>query len=661
MEIATGGALHRPYNIIFNFQLSIFNYKNIEFLFYLCYILKLVKISTKERDAIMAVQENIRNIAIIAHVDHGKTTLVDEMLKQGGIYRENQATVERVMDSGDLERERGITILAKNTAVQYKDYKINIVDTPGHADFGGEVERILKMVNGVILLVDAAEGPMPQTRFVLGKALELGHKVIVAVNKVDKPDARVHEVVDEVLELLLDLDATDDQFNSPTVFCSGRQGTASYSPDELGTDLIPLFDTIVDYIPAPSGSKDEPLQLLVSSIDYNEYVGRIAVGRVERGTIKVNQEVTICDFHDPELKTKGKVVALYEYSGLGKTPITEASAGEIVALSGMADITIGRTLCAPDAIEPLPFVKISDPTIEMTFAVNDSPFAGKEGKFVTSRNLRDRLEKELLKDVSLHVTEEGTDSFNVAGRGEMHLSILMETMRREGYEFSVSTPRVLTKEIDGKLCEPIERMVADVPEECMGAVIEKMGRRKADLLSMTPMGSRYRLEFLVPSRGLFGYRSEFLTDTRGEGIMSSVLDSYAPMKGEIERRLTGSLIAHESGEAVAYGLGAAQERGALFIGAGTPVYAGMVVGICSRNEDMTVNVCKRKQLTNMRASGSDDAIRLITPKVMSLEQCLEFLADDELLECTPKSLRIRKRQLDHAIRMRELMKRRNQE
>ena len=609
----------------------------------------------------MAVQEKIRNIAIIAHVDHGKTTLVDEMLKQGGIYRENQEVVERVMDSGDLERERGITILAKNTAVQYKDYKINIVDTPGHADFGGEVERILKMVNGVILLVDAAEGPMPQTRFVLGKALELGHKVIVAVNKVDKPDARVHEVVDEVLELLLELDATDDQFNSPTVFCSGRQGVASYSPDELGADLIPLFDTIVDYIPAPTGEKDAPLQLLVSSIDYNEYVGRIAVGRVERGTIKVNQEVTICDFHDPQLKAKGKVVALYEYSGLGKTPIQEAFAGEIVALSGMADITIGRTLCAPDAIEPLPFVKISDPTIEMTFAVNDSPFAGKEGKFVTSRNLRDRLEKELLKDVSLHVTEEGTDSFNVAGRGEMHLSILMETMRREGYEFSVSTPRVLTKEVDGKLCEPIERMVADVPEECMGAVIEKMGRRKADLLSMTPMGSRYRLEFLVPSRGLFGYRSEFLTDTRGEGIMSSVLESYAPMKGEIERRLTGSLIAHESGEAVAYGLGAAQERGALFIGAGTPVYAGMVVGICSRNEDMTVNVCKRKQLTNMRASGSDDAIRLITPKVLSLEQCLEFLADDELLECTPKSLRIRKRILDHSIRMRELMKRRNQE
>ena len=608
----------------------------------------------------MASQDKIRNIAIIAHVDHGKTTLVDEMLKQGGIYRENQATVERVMDSGDLERERGITILAKNTSVHYKDYKINIVDTPGHADFGGEVERILKMVNGVILLVDAAEGPMPQTRFVLQKALELGHKVIVAVNKVDKPDARVHEVMDEVLELLLDLDATDEQFNSPTIFCSGRQGTASYSPDEMGTDLKPLFETIIQYIDAPKGDPNAPLQMLVSSIDYNEYVGRIAIGRVEQGTIKVNQDVVICDYHDPLVKTKGKVVALYTFDGLGKAPVQEASAGEIVALSGMADITIGRTLCAPEAVEPLPFVKISDPTIEMTFAVNDSPFAGKEGKFVTSRNLRERLEKELLKDVSLHVTEQGTDAFNVAGRGEMHLSILMETMRREGYEFSVSTPRVLTKEIDGKTCEPIERMVADVPEECMGSVIEKMGRRKGDLVSMTPMGSRYRLEFLVPSRGLFGYRNEFLTDTRGEGIMSSVLDSYAPMKGEIERRLTGSLVAFETGEAVAYGLAAAQERGILFITPGTPVYAGMVIGICSRNEDMTVNVCKRKQLTNMRAAGSDEATRLTPPKNMSLEQCLEFLADDELLECTPKSLRIRKRELDHATRMRELMKKRNQ-
>ena len=609
----------------------------------------------------MPSQDKIRNIAIIAHVDHGKTTLVDEMLKQGGIYRENQATVDRVMDSGDLERERGITILAKNTSVHYKDYKINIVDTPGHADFGGEVERILKMVNGVILLVDAAEGPMPQTRFVLQKALELGHKVIVAVNKVDKPDARVHEVMDEVLELLLDLDATDEQFNSPTIFCSGRQGTASYSPDEMGTDLKPLFETIIQYIDAPQGDANAPLQMLVSSIDYNEYVGRIAVGRVEQGVIKVNQDVVICDYHDPSVKTKGKVVALYTFDGLGKTPIQEASAGEIVALSGMADITIGRTLCAPEAVEPLPFVKISDPTIEMTFAVNDSPFAGKEGKFVTSRNLRDRLERELLKDVSLHVSEQGTDAFNVAGRGEMHLSILMETMRREGYEFSVSTPRVLTKEIDGKVCEPIERMVADVPEECMGSVIEKMGRRKGDLVSMTPMGSRYRLEFLVPSRGLFGYRNEFLTDTRGEGIMSSVLDSYAPMKGEIERRLTGSLVAFETGEAVAYGLAAAQERGQLFITPGTPVYAGMVIGVCSRNEDMTVNVCKRKQLTNMRAAGSDEATRLTPPRNMSLEQCLEFLADDELLECTPKSLRIRKRELDHAARMRDLMKKRAKE
>ena len=606
----------------------------------------------------MAQQENIRNIAIIAHVDHGKTTLVDQMLKQGGIYRENQATVERVMDSGDLERERGITILAKNTAVHYKGTKINIVDTPGHADFGGEVERILKMVNGVLLLVDAAEGPMPQTRFVLQKALELGHKVIVVVNKVDRPDARVHEVMDEVLELLLDLDATDEQFDSPTVFCSARQGIASYGPDQLGTDLTPLFETIVNYIPAPTGDAQAPLQVLVSSIDYNEYVGRIGIGRIERGTVKVNQEVTICDYHDPDVRQKGKIVALYEFDGLGKAPVQEASAGEIVAFSGMADITIGRTLCAPEAVEPLPFVKISDPTIEMTFSVNDSPFAGREGKYVTSRNLRDRLMRELLKDVSLHVTEQGTDAFNVAGRGEMHLSILMETMRREGYEFAVSTPRVLTKEIDGKLCEPIERLVCDVPDGTMGAVIEKIGQRKGDLVSMNPVGSRYRLEFLVPSRGLFGYRNEFLTDTRGEGIMSSVLDSYAPMKGDITRRLTGSLVAFETGEASSYGLFNAQERGQLFIGPGTEVYAGMVVGICSRNEDMTVNICKKKQLTNMRAAGSDEALRLTTPRVFSLEQCLEFLADDELLECTPKSLRIRKRVLDHATRMREIMKKR---
>ena len=600
----------------------------------------------------MVPQDKIRNIAIIAHVDHGKTTLVDEMLKQGGIYRENQATVERVMDSGDLERERGITILAKNTSVHYKDYKINIVDTPGHADFGGEVERILKMVNGVILLVDAAEGPMPQTRFVLQKALELGHKVIVAVNKIDKPDARVHEVMDEVLELLLDLNATDEQFNSPTVFCSGRQGTASYSPDEAGTDLTPLFETIVNYIPAPEGDDTAPLQLLVSSIDYNDYVGRIAVGRVERGTIKVNQEVTICDFHDANVKTKGKVVALYEFDGLSKNPVQEAHAGEIVALSGMADITIGRTLCAPECVEPLPFVKISDPTIEMTFAVNDSPFAGKEGKFVTSRNLRDRLERELLKDVSLHVTEQGTDSFNVAGRGEMHLSILMETMRREGYEFSVSTPRVLTKEVDGKVCEPIERMVADVPEECMGSVIEKMGKRKGDLLGMTPMGSRYRLEFLVPSRGLFGYRNEFLTDTCGEGIMGSVFAEYQEYKGKITNRESGSLVAWESGVAVTYGLFNAQERGRLFIKPGTKVYEGMIVGMNPKHEDVSVNVCKKKQMTNMRASGADESLRLVPPMELSLEQCLEFMADDELLEITPQNLRLRKKILSRTERLR---------
>ena len=604
-------------------------------------------------------QKNIRNIAIIAHVDHGKTTLVDEMLKQSGIYRENQTVVDRVMDSGDLERERGITILAKNTAVHYKGTQINIVDTPGHADFGGEVERILKMVNGVILLVDAAEGPMPQTRFVLQKALELGHKVIVVINKIDRLDARIEEVMDEVLELLLDLNATEEQFDSPTLFCSARQGVASYGPTEPGVNLDPLFKTIVDYIPAPTGDPKAPLQMLVSSIDYNDYVGRIGIGRIERGTIRQNQEVSICDYHDPSHSAKGKVVALYEFDGLTKKPITEASAGEIVAFSGMADITIGRTVCAPELPEPLPFVKISDPTIEMTFSVNDSPFAGREGKYVTSRNLRDRLNRELLKDVSLHVTEQGTDAFNVAGRGEMHLSILIETMRREGYEFQVSTPRVLTKVIDGKVCEPIERMVADVPESSMGSVIEKMGRRKGDLLSMTPVGSRYRLEFLVPSRGLFGYRSEFLTDTRGEGIMSSVLDSYAPLKGEIERRKTGSLIAFETGEACTYGLYNAQERGQLFIEPGVEVYAGMVVGICSRNEDMTVNVCKKKQLTNMRAAGADDALRLTSPRVLSLEQCLEFLADDELLEVTPKNLRIRKRELDHSARMRQLMKTRN--
>ena len=600
------------------------------------------------------VQEKIRNIAIIAHVDHGKTTLVDGMLKQGGVYRDNQEVADRVMDSGDLERERGITILAKNTAVSYKDYKINIIDTPGHADFSGEVERILKMVDGVLLLVDAAEGPMPQTRFVLQKALELGHKVIVVGNKIDRPDARIHEVMDEVLELLLDLNATEAQFDSPTIFCSARRGISSYSPDVEGTDFIPLFETIVNYIDPPQGEADGPLQVLVSSIDYNDFVGRIAIGRVERGVIRQNQEVIVCDYHDPSLRQKAKVVALYEFTGLGRKPVDSASAGEIVAFSGISDITIGRTICVPDAVEPLPFVKISEPTMEMTFSVNDSPFAGREGKYVTSRNLRDRLDRELLKDVSLRVTEQGTDAFNVAGRGEMHLSILIETMRREGYEFQVSTPHVLNRTIDGRLCEPIERMVADVPETSVGAVVEKISRRKGDLVSMTPMGSRMRLEFRVPTRGLFGYRNEFLTDTRGEGIMASRLEDYEPVKGEIERRQVGSLVAFETGESITYGLYNAQERGQLFIGAGVPVYAGMVIGTCSRNEDMSVNVCKKKQLTNTRASGSDEALRLSPPRIMSLEQCLEYLADDELLEVTPKNLRIRKRILDHADRMKAI-------
>ena len=600
----------------------------------------------------------LRNVAIIAHVDHGKTTLVDEMLKQGGIYRENQATVERVMDSNDLERERGITILAKNTAVHYKDVKINIVDTPGHADFGGEVERILKMVNGVILLVDAAEGPMPQTRFVLSKALELGHKVIVVVNKVDRPDQRIHEVMDEVLELLLDLNATDEQFESPTLFCSGRQGTASYSPDVPGTDLVPLFETILNYIPAPEADTEAPFQMLVSSIDYNEFVGRIAIGRIERGTVKQNQEIAVCNYHDPDAAPqKAKATALYQFDGLGRVPVTEATAGNIIAMSGIGEITIGDTICAPDAVEPIEFVKISAPTIEMTFSVNDSPFAGKEGKFVTSRQIRERLFRETMKDVSLRVTEtDSTDAFNVAGRGEMSLSILIETMRREGYEFQVSPPRVLYQEIDGKMCEPVERLVVDVPSDSVGAVIEKIGARKGDLLEMTPVGDRMKLEFLVPSRGLFGYRNEFLTDTKGEGIMASVFDSYAPMKGEIQRRNSGSLVSFETGESVTYGLYNAQERGVLFIGAGVPVYAGMVVGETPKQEDISVNICKKKQLTNMRASGSDDALRLTPPRQMSLEQCLEFLADDELLEVTPESLRLRKRLLDHAARMREASK-----
>ena len=604
----------------------------------------------------MMKNEKLRNIAIIAHVDHGKTTLVDEMLKQSGVYRENQAVVERVMDSNDLERERGITILAKNTAIQYQDVKINVVDTPGHADFGGEVERILKMVNGVILLVDAAEGPMPQTRFVLSKALELGHRVIVVVNKIDRPDQRIHEVIDEVLELLLDLDATEEQLDSPMLFCSARQGICSYHPDDLGTDLKPLFETILNYIPAPEADVEQPFQMLVSSIDYNEFVGRIAIGRIERGAIKQNQEIAVCNYHDPDAAPKkAKATALYEFDGLGKVPVTESTAGNIIAMSGIGDVTIGDTICAPDAVEPIEFVKISAPTIEMTFSVNDSPFAGREGKFVTSRQLRERLIRETMKDVSLRVTEtDSTDAFNVAGRGEMSLSILIETMRREGYELQVSPPRVLYQEIDGVKCEPIERLVVDVPSDCVGAVMEKIGSRKGDLVEMTPVGDRMKVEFLVPARGLFGYRNEFLTDTKGEGIMASVFDSYAPMKGEIQRRNTGSLVAFETGEAVTYGLFNAQERGVLFIGAGTPVYAGMVVGETPKAEDISVNVCKKKQLTNMRASGSDDALRLIPPRQMSLEQCLEFLADDELLECTPENLRLRKRILDHGDRMKAL-------
>ena len=598
--------------------------------------------------------EKLRNVAIIAHVDHGKTTLVDEMLKQSGVYRENQEVVDRVMDSNDLERERGITILAKNTAVRYGDTKINIVDTPGHADFGGEVERVLKMVNGVILLVDAAEGPMPQTRFVLSKALELGHRVIVVINKIDRPDQRIHEVIDEVLELLMDLNATDEQLDSPMLFCSGRQGTASYSPDVPGKDLRPLFDTILEYIPAPEQNVDAPFQMLVSSIDYNEFVGRIAIGRIERGVIRQNEEIAVCNYHEPDAPAKkAKAVSMYEFEGLQRVPVTEAEAGSIIAMSGIGDITIGDTICAPSCVEPIEFVKIYAPTMEMTFSVNDGPFAGREGKFVTSRQIRERLYRETLKDVSLRVSdlEGATDSFNVAGRGEMSLSILIETMRREGYEFQVSPPRVLYQTINGQKCEPIERLVADVPADAVGAVIEKLSARKGELQQMEPIGKRTRLEFLVPARGLFGYRNEFLTDTKGEGIMASVFDSYAPYKGDLSRRNTGSLVSFETGESITYGLFNAQERGQLFIGAGVPVYAGMVVGVSPKQEDITVNVCKKKQLTNTRAAGSDDALRLVPPRKLSLEQCLEFLADDELLEVTPKSLRIRKRILDHERRM----------
>jgi len=603
------------------------------------------------------VRNDLRNVAIIAHVDHGKTTLVDAMLKQSGTFRANQTVNERVMDSNAIERERGITILAKNTSVMYKDIKINIVDTPGHADFGGEVERILKMVDGVILLVDAAEGPMPQTRFVLQHALDLGHRVIIVINKIDRPDARINEVIDECYELLMDLNASDEQLDSPILFCSGRDGTASLSQDEPGVDLVPLFDKIIEYIPAPQGEPQEPLQLLVSSIDYNEYIGRIAIGKIERGTVHVNEEVIIGDYHGTKKEYRGKVVTLYQIAGLERVPAESATVGDIVCISGIENITIGDTICDISKYEPLPFVKISEPTVEMTFSVNDSPFAGREGKFVTSRHIRERLFKELLKDVSLRVTEtDSTDSFKVAGRGEMHLSILIENMRREGYELGVSTPRVLYREIDGVLCEPVEELVVDVPEGCVGAVIEKMGSRKAEMVSMTPLGSRMRVIFHVPSRGLFGYRNEFLTDTKGEGIMSAVFYDYEPYKGDIPRRSNGSLVAFETGEAVTYGLYNAQERGVLFIGAGVQVYEGMIVGASPKAGDIVVNVCKKKHLTNTRASGSDDALRLVPPKILSLEDSLEFIADDELVEVTPKSIRLRKKTLSNVQRAKDRAK-----
>ena len=598
------------------------------------------------------VRNDLRNVAIIAHVDHGKTTLVDAMLRQSGAFRDNQVVAERVMDSGDIERERGITILAKNCSCTYKGVKINIVDTPGHADFGGEVERVLKMVNGVLLLVDAAEGCMPQTRFVLQKALQQNLSLVVAINKIDRPDARIKEVIDEVLYLLMDLGASDEQLECPILFCCGRQGTASLDPDVPGTDLIPLFDTLLDTIQPPQGDPEAPFQMLVSSVDYNEFVGRIGIGRIQNGVAKVGEEVVVCDWHNPDLKMRGRLTKLYDFQANGRQPCDNITAGDIVAFSGLPDVTIGNTLCAPSQVEPLPFVKINDPTVEMTFSVNDSPLAGREGKYVTSRQIRDRLQKELLKDVALKVEDSATtDSFRVMGRGEMHLSILIETMRREGYEFQVSPPRVLYQTINGQKCEPIERLVADVPADAVGAVIEKLSARKGELQQMEPIGKRTRLEFLVPARGLFGYRNEFLTDTKGEGIMASVFDSYAPYKGDLSRRNTGSLVSFETGESITYGLFNAQERGQLFIGAGVPVYAGMVVGVSPKQEDITVNVCKKKQLTNTRAAGSDDALRLVPPRKLSLEQCLEFLADDELLEVTPKSLRIRKRILDHERRM----------
>ena len=600
-------------------------------------------------------RENIRNIAIIAHVDHGKTTLVDELLKQSGVFRENQEVAERVMDSNDIERERGITILSKNTAVTYKNTKINIIDTPGHADFGGEVERVLKMVNGVILVVDAFEGSMPQTKFVLRKALELKLPVIVCINKIDRPEARPDEVVDEVLELFIELDASDEQLDCPFVFASAREGTASLDPKTPGKDMSPLFETILDYIPAPAGDPDAGTQILISTIDYNEYVGRIGIGKVDNGSISVNQEVVIVNAHDPEKSKKVKVSRLYEFDGLEKTAVEKSEIGSIVAISGIADIHIGDTLCAPEHPEPIPFQKISEPTIAMNFIVNDSPFAGQEGKYVTSRHLRDRLFRELNTDVSLRVEEtDTTEAFKVSGRGELHLSVLIENMRREGYEFAVSKAEVLYHyDEDGHKLEPMELAYIDVPEEFSGSVIDKLSQRKGELQNMGAANGGYsRLEFIIPSRGLIGYRGEFMTDTKGNGILNTIFNGYAPFKGEISYRKQGSLIAFESGESVTYGLFNAQERGSLFIGPGERVYAGMVIGENPKQEDIELNVCKKKQLTNTRASGSDDALKLTPPKIMSLEQCLEFIGTDELLEVTPKHLRIRKKILDPTQRKR---------
>ncbi len=594
-------------------------------------------------------REDVRNIAIIAHVDHGKTTLVDELLKQSGVFRENQEVAERVMDSNDIERERGITILSKNTAVVYKNTKINIIDTPGHADFGGEVERVLKMVNGVILVVDAFEGAMPQTKFVLKKALELKLPVIVCINKIDRPEARASEVVDEVLELFLELDADDSQLDCPFVFASAKSGIASLDENGEGTDMTPLFETILDYIPAPEGDPEAGTQVLISTIDYNEYVGRIGVGKVDNGTIKVNQEVVICNHHEPDKQKKVKVSKLYEFDGLEKVEVKEAGIGSIVAISGIADIHIGDTLCAVDNVVPIPFQKISEPTIAMQFMVNDSPLAGQEGKYVTSRHLRDRLFRELNTDVSLRVEEtDSPDAFKVSGRGELHLSVLIENMRREGYEFAVSKAEVLYKtDENGKKLEPMELAYVDVPEEFSGSVIEKLSQRKGELQNMGKAGGGYsRLEFSIPSRGLIGYRGEFMTDTKGNGIINTIFDGYGPYRGDIQYRKQGSLIAFEAGEAITYGLFNAQERGILFIEPGEKVYSGMVVGQNGRGEDIELNVCKKKQLTNTRSSSADEALRLTPPKILSLEQALDFIDTDELLEVTPKNLRIRKKILD---------------